>query len=97
MGFPRDLLALAALFVTAWCASVAAEDKAPRAAKLDLTPETFSQVRALVRPQGNEWRHLKIHWFTDIVAARKKAAQEDKPMLFYRTGGAGYNSPLGAC
>ncbi len=31
------------------------------------------------RPDDNEWRHLKGQWYTDIVAARKKAAQEDKP------------------
>ena len=34
---------------------------------------------------------------TDIVAARKKAAAEDKPIIVLRTGGAGYNDPLGAC
>lgn len=72
-------------------------DKAPRSSKLDLTPETFGQFRDLVRPADNEWRHLKVKWLTDIVATRKKAAQEDKPILIFRTGGAGYNDPLGVC
>jgi hypothetical protein len=72
-------------------------EKGPHASKLDLTPETFTKFRDLVRPAGNEWRHLKVKWFTDIVAARKKAAQEDKPLLIFRTGGAGYNDCLGVC
>jgi hypothetical protein len=31
------------------------------------------------------------------VAARKKAATEDKPLIICYTGGAGYNEPLGVC
>src|SRR5438552_386846 len=53
--------------------------KAPPAAKLDLTPESFTKLHALIRPHENEWRHLKVEWLTDVVAARKKAAAEDKP------------------
>ena len=29
--------------------------------------------------------------------ARKKAAAEDKPLIFLNTGGSGYNEPLGIC
>ena len=65
--------------------------------KEQLTPATFAQFRGLIRPQPHEWRHLRVHWLTDIVAARKKAAAEDKPLIVLRTGGAGYNDPLGAC
>jgi hypothetical protein len=77
--------------------AVAPAGKADRASKLDLTPETFAAFRDLIRPADNEWRHLKVKWLTDIVAARKKAAQEDKPILIFRTGGAGYNDPMGVC
>jgi hypothetical protein len=66
-------------------------------AKENLTPATFSKFQALIRPQEHEWRHLRVRWLTDIVAARKKAAAEDKPLIVLRTGGAGYNDPLGAC
>ena len=76
---------------------VVAADKAPRATKLDLTPESFPKLHALIRPQENEWRHLRVHWLTDVVAARKKAAAEDKPIIICYTGGAGYNEPLGVC
>src|SRR5262245_29523223 len=71
--------------------------KAARGAKLDLTPESFPRIHALVRPQEHEWRHLKVQWLTDVVAARKRAAAEDKPIVICYTGGAGYNEPLGVC
>ena len=69
----------------------------PPSAKTDLTSASFSKLHALVRPQPNEWRHLQVNWMTDVVAARKKAAAEDKPLVICYTGGAGYNEPLGVC
>lgn len=69
----------------------------PRAAKLDLAPGNFAKLHSLIRPQDNEWRHLRVQWLTDVVAARKKAAAEDKPIVVLYTGGAGYNEPLGIC
>jgi lysophospholipase L1-like esterase len=66
-------------------------------AKLDLTPETFGKLHTLICPHDNEWRHLKVEWLTDVVAARKKAVAEDKPIVICYTGGAGYNEPLGVC
>ena len=65
--------------------------------KLDLTPETMPKLFALVRPQETEWRHLNVQWMTDVVAARKQAAKDDKPIVVLYTGGAGYNEPLGIC
>lgn len=65
--------------------------------KRDLIPQSMPSLHALVRPQENEWRHLKVEWLTDVVAARKKAAAEDKPIVICYTGGAGYNEPLGVC
>jgi hypothetical protein len=71
--------------------------KSTRQAKTDLTPESVQELHALLRPHENEWRHLKVDWLTDVVAARKKAAAEDKPIVICYTGGAGYNEPLGVC
>lgn len=68
-----------------------------KASKRDLTPESFAKLHTLIRPQENEWRHLKVQWLTDVVAARKMAAAEDKPIIICYTGGAGYNEPLGVC
>jgi hypothetical protein len=78
------------------CAGPGATEAVP-ASKHDLTPTTLPGLLALVRPHQNEWRHLKVQWLTDVVAARKRAAAEDKPLVICYTGGAGYNEPLGVC
>jgi len=76
----------------------ASEPRTPApASKLDLTPESAPQLLALVRPQESEWRHLRVRWLTDVVAARQLAARDDKPLVILYTGGAGYNEPLGVC
>ena len=74
-----------------------AADKKFTASKSDLTQESFPKLFALVRPQPTEWRHLQVRWITDVIAARRQAAKEDKPMVVLYTGGAGYNEPLGIC
>jgi hypothetical protein len=74
-----------------------AADKVKPASKQDLTPESMPGIYSLIRPQESEWRHLKVAWITDVVAARKQAAKEDKPIVVLYTGGAGYNEPLGVC
>lgn len=74
-----------------------ASENSPRPAKEDLTSESFAKLHALIRPQDHEWRHLRVRWLTDVVAARKKAAAQDKPIIICYTGGAGYNEPLGIC
>jgi hypothetical protein len=75
----------------------ASAGKAIRGNKRALTPETYPELHALIRPQEDEWRHLRVHWLTDVVAARRRAAAEDKPLVICYTGGAGYNEPLGVC
>lgn len=75
----------------------AASDSSARSAKQDLTPESLARIHALIRPHNHEWRHLRVGWLTDVVAARKKAVAEDKPIIICYTGGAGYNEPLGVC
>src|SRR5262245_10243329 len=69
----------------------------PRSSKLDLTPKSTPGLLELLRPQETEWRHLRVRWITDVVAARKLAAKDDKPIVGLYTGGAGYNEPLGVC
>lgn len=69
----------------------------PTASKLDLSPQSMPGLLALVRPQETEWRHLQVQWMTDVVAARKLAMKDDKPIVILYTGGAGYNEPLGIC
>lgn len=98
-GISRSMAA-GALLLVGLAASLAAKDKTPAARtdfKSDLTPENSQQLLDIVRPHGNEWRHLNVEWLTDVVAARKRAAAEDKPIIICYTGGAGYNEPLGVC
>jgi hypothetical protein len=86
---------ICATFLGAIPALAAGEAKA--GSKLALTPESAPQLLETVRPHDSEWRHLGVEWLTDVVAARKRAAVEDKPILICYTGGAGYNEPLGIC
>ena len=100
---PRRWPALIAVGVAALLApptAIAADKelaKKPAASNLDLTPESLPKLHALIRPQETEWRHLRVEWMTDVIAARKLAAKEDRPLVVLYTGGAGYNEPLGVC
>lgn len=90
----------AALTFALTCSTLSAQQPAAKKspnAKLDLDTQSFPMLHSLIRPHDNEWRHLKVEWLTDVVAARKKAAAEDKPIVICYTGGAGYNEPLGVC
>lgn len=95
------LAALAALGVSCGLQLTASGgDKAgtpARSTKPDLTPASIEKLHTLIRPHENEWRHLNVHWLTDVVAARRQAAEQDKPIVICYTGGAGYNEPLGVC
>jgi hypothetical protein len=73
------------------------DTKRQGSAKDDLRPENMAKLHALIRPHDHEWRHLQVNWFTDVVAARKAATADDKPIVICYTGGAGYNEPLGIC
>lgn len=90
--FTRSLIA--AVAIAAGATPLIAQ---ARKTKLDLTPQSSAKLHTLIRPHDNEWRHLKVEWLTDVVAARKRAAAEDKPLVICYTGGAGYNEPLGVC
>ena len=68
--------------------------KSAHVSKLDLTPESVPGLLGLIRPQESEWRHLRVQWMTDVVAARKLAAKDDKPIVVLYTGGAGYNGSV---
>jgi len=78
-------------------ASGAGEKQTPQPIRVDLCSQRLGKLHTLIRPHEKEWRHLQVQWLTDVVAARKKAAAEDKPIVICYTGGAGYNEPLGVC
>ena len=101
LKFTRSALAAAGFAGLLALQGAGAADKEPAkkatASKSDLTPESYPKLFALVRPQPTEWRHLQVQWMTDVIAARRLAAKDDKPLVVLYTGGAGYNEPLGIC
>src|SRR5581483_9288276 len=74
-------------------ASLGRPARAEKAAQ-GLSPAEFATVQALIKPQPGEAKWLEIPWEIDVVAARKKAAAQGKP-IFFLTGGG--HSPLGDC
>src|SRR5262245_41967244 len=75
----------------------AAADPAVGSSKDLLTPATFESLHRMIGLQPGEYRWDEVPWVTSIWHARKKAAAEDKPILHFSTGGAGFNDPLGNC
>lgn len=56
--------------------------------------DQFVKLHTLIKPHPGELRFHEIPWLIDIWEARKKAAEEGKPILVW--SGAG-GSPLGVC
>jgi hypothetical protein len=57
--------------------------------------EKITELHRLINPQANEARWEQVPWMpsNDIWAARKKAAEEGKPILLWYMAG----EPLGTC
>lgn len=58
-----------------------------------ITPEQFEKLHALIKPQPGEWRFAQVEWMPSVWEARKKAAEEGKPILIWFMAG----EPLGQC
>lgn len=59
-----------------------------------LTEERFPDLVKLIKPQPGESRWRDIPWLLNVSEARKKAAEEGKPILIWSGGGA---PPTGGC
>ena len=55
--------------------------------------ESFEKLHALVKPQTGEWAWARIPWMSDLAEARRKAAQEGRPLYVWTMAG----EPLGQC
>lgn len=53
----------------------------------DLTPQEFGQLHRETRPWPGESPWAAIPWTYDLHKARKKAADEGKPLCFWRMAG----------
>ena len=56
-----------------------------------IKPAQFEKLHALIKPRADELKFMEIPWMTDLWAARKKAADEGKPILLWEMDG----NPLG--
>lgn len=59
------------------------------------TPASFDKLHKLIAPSPNESQWMQVPWMpsSNIYAARKKAAEEGKPLLLWYMAG----EPLGTC
>jgi hypothetical protein len=80
---------LAVCFVAGLACSLTAADVTPSSQRL--TPEQFTQLHRLIRPQSDEDKWAQIPWMTSLWQARKRAAAEGKPILLWEMDG----HPLG--
>lgn len=58
-------------------------------------PDPFNKLHKLMAPRPKESAWMQVPWMpsSNIYAARKKAAQEGKPLLLWYMAG----EPLGTC
>jgi len=56
-----------------------------------IEPSELARLHALIKPGPGEEAFLQIPWLTSLSAARRKAAEEDKPVLAFLMSG----NPLG--
>ena len=54
-------------------------------------PEEFARLQASIRPRPEEQRWLEIPWEVDLWEARRRAAEENKPIFMWAMNG----NPLG--
>ena len=83
---PRMLLSSILLLFVAL--SVRAEEPKP------IPPEQFAKLHKMIKPQPGELRFQEIPWLLSTYEARKKAAEEGKPILVWSGSGG---PPLGVC
>ncbi len=60
---------------------------ASRGAQRGLDERTFSALQSAIRPQTDESQWAKVPWLINLKDARERAADEDKPIFLWRSGG----------
>jgi hypothetical protein len=83
---PRTLLSSIALLFVAL--GVRAEE--PKR----IPPDQFAKLHKMINPQPGELRFQEIPWLMSAYDARKKAAEEGKPILVWSGSGG---APVGVC
>ena len=83
----KTLLTLAVLAVCPWAGRLPAEE--PKT----ISPEQFDKLHKMIKPSPMELQWEALPWAANIYDARKKAAEQGKPILMISTGG----EPHGVC
>jgi hypothetical protein len=60
---------------------------------LDELDKQLEHYHQMIKPGPGEWKFAEVPWETTVWQARKKAAQEGKPMFIWYMAG----EPLGQC
>ena len=87
--YPAKLLASWALAGVLLPGGVWAAEKSK-----SLTPESFTRLHKMIKPQRGESRFLEIRWVLGLWEGRQLAAREGKPMLVWA---GGWGVPIGTC
>jgi hypothetical protein len=87
MKHSRLLTLIGATRVLTSCGLALCLARAEQPAAEPLSPERFAAVFTLIKPQANESQWANIPWLTNLHEARKKAVDEDRPLLVWRAGG----------
>jgi hypothetical protein len=89
--------ALTAVLMSFHSGMLAQAETKVKPSKHALTAQSMEGLHKLIRLQPGEYRWDEIPWYASIWHARKAAAEQDKPIFVFGTGGAGFNDPLGNC
>jgi hypothetical protein len=88
MRSPKLLWCVAVLGLAGWCG--VAQAQPPQA----IPPEQFDKILQTIKPRPAESRFQDIPWLLNVWDARKKAAEEGKPILIWSGSGG---APIGPC
>jgi hypothetical protein len=89
MMYPANLLASWALAGVLLSGGVLAAEKSK-----PLTPESFTRLHEMIKPQQGESRFLEVPWVLGLWEGRQLAAKQGKPMLVWA---GGWGVPIGTC
>ena len=59
-----------------------------------IPPDQFDNLFKMIKPKAGELRFQEIPWLMSVWEARKKAAEEGKPIVIWSGSGG---APLGVC
>jgi hypothetical protein len=92
--FKATALAAAVMLFPAMALAQHPDSEATRDA---LSTQSFPLLHRLIRPHPDDYKWEQVPWLTSLWHARRRASEENKPIFFFGTGGAGFNDPLGNC